>query len=224
VVRERRTAAGWEGQVRVATTAAPEEIALEAISPVSGAQVSVGGLVVGCKHTYTVEAGGDTLVLRTEFGADDTARVSGQWTRGGKPLGATTYRATRGGGGLDLDQEVSPEEQQAQASGFQAMMASKEWRDLDARTAAAMKRLEPCAKLPPERMAACFEAPQKEMQAIADEREALLAQAERKSGPAFGCRNLALRLGGGAVEGDAQACAGRRTADRVEVKGRYTAP
>jgi hypothetical protein len=223
VVKERRTGAGWEGTVRAARDAAPEEIGLEAISPVSGAQVSLGGLAVGCRHTFTLEAGGDTLVLRTEFGREGTVRAAGEWRQGGKALGSLAYRVTRHAGSLEVVQDATVEDQQAQMSGFQEVMGSKAWKDLDARTQAAMKKLEPCGKLPPEKMAACFAAPQKEMEALAKEREALVAQAERRGAPAFGCRNLHLRVGAGAVEGDAEGCAGKRTNERMPVKGRYTA-
>ena len=224
VVKEKRTGTGWEGTLRAVPGAAPQEIGLEAITPVSGAQVSVGGLVIGCKHTFTLEAGGDTLVLHTEFGAEQTVRTAGEWKRGGQLLGTTAYRVTRHAGSINLDQDATVEDQQAQLSGFQEVMGSKAWKDLDARTQAAMKQLEPCGKLAPEKMVACFAGPQKEMEAIGKEREVLVAQAEKKGGPAFGCRTLFLRVDGGAVEGDAQACAGKRNADRVAVKGSYTAP
>jgi hypothetical protein len=224
VVKESRTEGGWEGTVRAGRSAAPESIAIEAISPVSGAQVSLGGLAVGCRHTFTVDAGGEALVLGTEFGADDVVRAKGEWRRGAKLLGTLDYRVTRRPGSLEVEQEASVLEQQRQLSGFQEVMASKEWRSLDARTRAAMKKLEPCGKLAPDRMAACLAEPQKEMEAIGKEREALLAQAERKGAPAFGCRKLVLRVSAGAVEGDAQGCAGRRTAELVDVKGSYTAP
>lgn len=120
------------------------------------------------------------------------------------------------------------EQMQASAGGFQEVMASKAWADLDARTQVQMKALEGCGKLPPEKMGPCFAAPQKEMETITKERDGLIAAAEKKGAPAFGCRQLRVNVvdGGapGTVEGDAEECAGKRRQERVDVTGRFTAP
>lgn len=224
VVKESFTPKGWEATVRASKTATPATVDVQLVAPVSLAVKSVQALVLGCEHTWTVEANGDTLVLKTKFAKDSYVTATGEWRRGGKALGPATYRVTSATGSLSLYQEQSAADQQTQMKVFQQMMTSPEMKAVEARTQAASKKLDACGKLPPEKMGPCFAGPQKELEAVNKDREALMAKAELAAAPAHGCRQLNLVLKGGAITGDAEACAGKRPQERVTVSGRYTAP
>ncbi|MFT3914678.1 MAG: hypothetical protein QM704_11330 [Anaeromyxobacteraceae bacterium] len=214
---------GWAGKVRAVPGAAPGPVNLVVVAPVSLIEGYATPVFVGCRYTFTLDAGGDALVVHADLSGDD-ARGEGEWRRAGKVLGKVPYRLSISEGSVSLQQDQSPEEMQAQVGGFTGMMESKAWKDLDARTNVEMKKIEACAKLPPEKMAACFAAPQKALEKLNEERQKLVAGAEVAGAPAFGCRQLALTLRGGKVEGDAEQCAGKRTNDRVAVKGTYASP
>jgi len=224
VVSGKRTAAGWEGTVRAAPGAAPGPLPFAIVTPVSTAEAYGDGLFVGGKHTFTVEAGGDGLVVRADLAPGGDVSAEGEWRRGAKLLGKVAYRLSVQRGSLDLHQDQTPEELQQQMGGFTGMMESKAWKDLDARTNVEMKKLEACGKLPPEKMGPCFAGPQQVMEKINTERQALVAKAELEGAPAFGCRSLRLSLRAGKIEGDAEQCAGKRPNDRVQLTGKYSAP
>ena len=224
VVSGKRTAAGWEGTVRALPGATPGPVPFVVVTPVSTAEAYGQGLFVGGRHTFSVEAGGDTLVLSAELSPRNDLPAEGEWRRAAKVLGKVAYRLDVSQGSIDLRQDQSPEEMQAQVGGFTGMMESKTWKDLDARTNVEMKKLEACGKLPPEKMGPCFAGPQKELEKLNAERQVLVAKAELEGAPAFGCRNLRLSLSAGKIEGQAEQCAGKRPNDRVQLTGKYTAP
>lgn len=215
---------GWAGKIRAAPGAAPGPVNLVVVAPVSTIEAYGTPVFVGCRYTLTLDAGGDALVVHADLAGRDDASAEGEWRRGGKALGKVPYRLSVSEGSVSLQQDQTPEEMQAQVGGFTGMMESKAWKDLDARTNVEMKRIEACGKLPPEKMAACFAAPQKELEKLNAERQKLVAGAEVAGAPAFGCRRLQLDLRGGRVEGDAEQCAGKRTNERVPVKGTYSSP
>lgn len=224
IVKEAMTPKGWQASVRAKKDAIPGGVGIDVLAPVSTAMGGTNGLYIGCDHTWLFEVAGDTLVVKTHFERDTEVKTSGEWKRGGKTLGTVQLRVSVGTRTLSLYADQSPEEGMKQVEALQEMMQSPEMKSIDARNQAAMKKLEACGKLPPEKMAPCFAAPQKEMEQLAKERDALMAKAEVKAGPAFGCRRLDVDAKGGKLEGEAQGCAGKRSQDRLPVTGRYTAP
>jgi hypothetical protein len=197
---------------------------LEIVAPVSAAQSSARGLFIGCDHTWTLEVGSDTLVVKSHLQREAGATAPGEWKRAGKPLGTANYVLTPSSGRLALELVQTQDDAMAQMKAFQEMMKSPEMKALDARTAAAVKKLEGCGKLAPPKRGACFEAPQQELDQIQQAREALQAQAELEAGPAFGCRRLDVAAKDGTATGEAEGCAGRREQDQVKITGRYTSP
>jgi len=225
ILKQAQTAKGWEATVHAKKTATPGAVDVSVLAPVSLAQQSVEALVIGCEHTWYVEVqGGDTLVVKTKFQAERDTTVTGEWKRGGKVVGSATFKAWANHGTLRLDQEQPQADMMGQVNAMQEMMASPEMKAIDARMNAAMKKLDGCSKLPPEKMGPCFAGPQKEMEAINKDREALMAKNEVKNSPAVGCRRLDLTAKDGKLSGEAEQCSGKRLQERVPVTGRYTAP
>lgn len=223
IVKEAMTPKGWQASVRAKKDAIPGAVSIDVIAPVSTAMGGTNGLYIGCDHTWNFEVAGDTLVVKTHFERDTEVKTSGEWKRGGKTLGTVQLRVSVGTNTLSVNADATPEEGMKQVDALQEMMQSPEMKSIDTRNQAAMVKLQACSKLPPDKMAPCFAAPQKEMEQLAKERDALMAKAEMKSGPAFGCRRLDVDAKGGKLEGEAQGCAGKRSQDRLPVTGRYTA-
>jgi len=225
IVSGARTRDGsWAGKIRISPQAAPGLVPVVVVAPVSTIESQGSPVLVGCRYTLTLDVGGDALVVKGDLDFDENWVMNGEWRRGGKVLGKADYQAQHGEGSLSLSQVQSPEEMQQQMGGFTGMMESKAWKDLDARTNVEMKKLEACGKLPPEKLGPCFAGPQKELEKLNTERQALVAKAELEGAPAFGCRSLRLSLRAGKLEGAAEQCAGKRPNDRVELTGKYTAP
>jgi hypothetical protein len=225
IVKQAQTPKGWEATVHAAKTATPSRVDVEVLSPVSLATAYVNGLVIGCDHTWTFDvAGGDTLVVKTRYQKEREVRAPGEWKRAAKVLGSVPYRVSAEMGNLSLDQDQTQDDAMAQMNALTAMMQSPEMKAIDARMNASMKKLDGCGKLPPEKMAACFAGPQKELEAINKDRDALVARAEVKASPAFGCRRINVTVKDGVAKGEAEGCAGKRSQERVPVTGRYTSP
>ncbi|MEW5737865.1 MAG: hypothetical protein AB1938_03005 [Myxococcota bacterium] len=223
VVKEAITAKGWEATVHAKKTATPHQVDVTVVAPVSAAS-QTRRLVIGCNHTWTFVVGEDTLVVKTKFGATDTTKATGEWKRAGKLLGTVPWTVWASTGNLRLEQDVTPEDQMAQAKAMQDLFKSAEMKALEDRTNAVSKKMGECGKLPPAKMGPCFEGPKKEMDAIAKEREALQAKAEIKGSPAFGCRRIDVEVKDGKLSGEAEACAGKRSQERMQVTGSYTSP
>jgi len=226
VVEEQQTASGWEATVKAKADAPPERLRVAAISAVSGIQVQLPGLEIGCEHTFTFEvAGGDTMVMKVTFpcGKDETT-ATGEWSHGGKALGKYTYQVRRGEHSLSLTRQVPPEESTAQGQGMMAVMQSKEWKALDVRFNAQMAKVTACTKGPQAQMASCMNALQPETDKINKERQALMDAAEQKNALKFGCGALDVQANAGTLKGTANQCAGHKQDERLPVTGKYTSP
>jgi hypothetical protein len=226
VVEEQQTATGWEATVKAKPDAPPERLHVGAISAVSGIQVQVPGLEIGCEHTFTFEVkGGDTMVMKVTFpcGKEETL-ATGEWGREGKALGKYTYQVRRGEHSLSLNRQVPPEEAQAQGQGMMAVMQSKEWKALDARFNSQMAKVQACTKGPQAQMGPCMQALQPEMDKINKERQALMDAAEQKGALTFGCGELDVQANAGTLKGTANQCAGHKKDERLPVTGKYTSP
>lgn len=225
VVEEKQTAGGWEATVKAKPDAPPELLGVAAISAVSGIQVRVPGLEIGCEHTFTFEVAGDTMVMKVTFpcGKEETT-ASGEWRRGAKVLGTYQYQARRGEHSLSLSRKVTQEEAMAQGQGMVNVMQSKEWKDLDTRFNAVMGKMNGCTKGPQSQMAACMNALQPEIQSINTQRQAMMLENEKKGSLGFGCGTLEVQANAGILKGQATQCSGRANEERVPVTGRYTSP
>jgi len=226
VVDEQQTATGWEATVKAKADAPPERLRVGAISAVSGIQVQVPGLEIGCEYTFTFElAGGDTMVMKLTFpcGKDETT-ATGEWSRGGKALGKHTYQVRRGEHSLSLNRQVPQEEAMAQGQGMMDVMQSKEWKALDTRFNAQMAKVTACTKGPQAQIGPCMNALQPETDKINKERQALMDAAEQKGALSYGCGELDVQANAGTLKGTANQCAGHKKDERVPVTGKYTSP
>jgi hypothetical protein len=225
VVEEKQTASGWEATVKAKPDAPPEQLGVSAISPVSGIQVSVPGLEIGCEHTFTFEVAGDTMILKVTFpcGKQETT-ATGEWRRGAKVLGSYSYLVRRGEHSLSLSRQAPPEEAMAQSQGMMNVMQSKEWKDLDKRFNAVMAKVNACTKGPQNQIAPCMQALQPEIDSINKQRQAMITESEKKGSLAFGCAQIEVQADAGQLKGQASQCAGKALDERVPVTGHYTSP
>ncbi len=225
IVEEKQTPGGWEATVKAAADAPPELIRMAVISAVSAIRVELPGLEIGCEHTLTFEVAGDTMVMKVTFpcGQRETT-ATGEWRRGSKALGTYTYQVARAEHALTLTRRASQEEAMAQGQGMMDLMASKEWKDADARFNAAMTKVNACTKGPQAQMAACMNAVQPEIESINKQRQAMLLENEKKGALAFGCGELRVEARAGALKGQATQCAGHGKDELVPVTGRYSSP
>ena len=225
VVEEKQTASGWEAMVKAKPDAPPELLHVSAIAAVSGIQVGVLGLEIGCEHTFTFEVAGDTMAMKVTFpcGKEETT-ATGEWRRGGKVLGSYTDQVRRSEHSLSLTRRASPDESMAQSQGMMNAMQSKEWKDLDSRFNVVMAKMNGCTKGPQPQMAGCMNALQPEINSINTQRQAMLTENEKKSSLAFGCAQLDVQANAGVLKGQASQCSGHASNDRLPVTGKYTSP
>jgi hypothetical protein len=225
VVEEKQTASGWEATVKAKPDAPPELLTVSATSAVSGIQVSVPGLEIGCEHTFTFEVAGDTMVLKVTFPCGKTeTTASGEWRRAAKVLGTYTYQVRRSEHSISLSRQASQQEAMAQSQGTMAVMQSKEWKALDTRFNAVMAKMNGCTKGPQSQMSSCMNALQPEINSINKERQTMLADNEKKGSLAFGCGQLDAQANAGQLKGTASECAGRTRDERLPLTGHYTSP
>ena len=225
VLEEKQTASGWEATVKAKPDAPPELLGVSAISAVSGIQVGVSGLEIGCEHTFTFQVAGDTMVLKPKFPCGKTETTAqGEWSRAGKALGAYTYQARRGEHSLSLSRQAPQEEAMAQGQSTMQVMQSKEWKDLDKRFNVVMGKMNACTKGPQSQIAACMKPLQPEIDAIGKERQALMTSNEKKGSLAFGCGQIDVEASAGKLKGHASQCSGKARDESVPVTGSYTSP
>ena len=225
VMEEKQTSTGWEATIKARPDAPPERLQISAISAVSAIQVGVPGLEIGCEHTFTLEVSGDTMVLKVTFpcGKEETT-ATGEWRHDSKVLGTYTYHVRRGEHSISLSRQASQQEAMAQGQGTMAVMQSKEWKALDARSNAVMAKMTGCTKGPQSQMSSCMNALQPEMNSINKERQAMLAANEKKGSLTFGCGQLDAQANAGQLKGTASQCAGHTRDDRLPLTGHYTSP
>ncbi|MBM4778563.1 MAG: hypothetical protein GQE15_12745 [Archangiaceae bacterium] len=216
----------WSATFSAKPNALPRAFEVRAVQAGSGREVSLGRFLLGGKHTLVVDTGDTKLTVKLDFsGGRTSTEAPGEWSKGGKSLGSWQYTVSLGEGGLDLTRIATAEEGQAQLTASMASLDSPERKALNARLEKATKKMEPCGKLPPAKMGPCFAAVQPEMDAINVEMKKLNDQADLAGAPKVGCNSLSLNFTpAGVVDGDAQRCPGKKSDERVPVKGTFTTP
>lgn len=216
----------WTATLTAKASTLPRPFEVTGVQPGSGRQASLGRFLLGCKHTLVVEAGLEKLTVKLDFVNGRTStEAPGEWSKGGKPVGTWQYQVSLGESGADLTRLATAEEGQAQLTASMASLESPERKALNTRLEKATKKMEPCGKLPPAKMGPCFAAVQPELDAINVEMKKLNDQADLAAAPKVGCSSLSLTFSpAGAVEGDAQRCPGKKSDERVPVKGTLTTP
>ena len=220
VSRESWAGTKWTGTLTAKKTAGPHSFELDTTFAGTGQQANAYGFVIGCHFTLTFTVDGATMVTQGDL-RSLRQEVSGEWKKGGKVLGTRKYTLTIGEQSVDVSAVPEMADQERMMAAMQGVMDSPKMKAIDVRFQAAMKKLEACSKLAPEKMMACMTPVQAENEKIGAERNALMAEAEVAASPPFGCMSL-----NGSFTGDSEGsnCAGHRTGDRLPMKWSWTSP
>lgn len=216
----------WAATLTAKASVTPKPFEVVGVQVGSGGQASLGRFLLGCKHTLVVDTGESKLTVKLDFSdGRSSTEAPGEWSKGGKAQGSWKYQVSLGQSGADLTRIATMEESQAQLTASMASLDSPERKALNTRLEKATKKMEPCGKVAPAKMGACFAAVQPEMDAINVEMKKLNEQADLAGAPKVGCNSLSLNFGAaGTVDGDAQRCPGKKSDERVPVKGALTTP
>ena len=193
VVEQKTTADGWQAKVKVAAAAAPRDVNVHAIAPVSGAEQSMRIATVGGKYQ---------LDLRFEDGW--TARFADgslSWKKGGEARTTQAELAPQGSG-LGLRWARSQEEIDAQQKAVAKLQGAGGQEEMQR----AMQRIQTCMAKPEAERVPCIQSVQKQndadiaamnkkVQKAQDEAEALRPTA------AWACSDLRLEASAGALTG-----------------------
>jgi hypothetical protein len=210
----------WTGTLTAKKTAGPHSFVLDTTFAGTGQQANAYGFLIGCPFTLTFTVDGATMVAKGDL-RSLRQEVTGEWKKGGKVLGTRNYTLTIGEQSVDVSAMPEMADQERLMKAMQGMMESPKMKAIDVRFQAAMKKIEACTKLAPEKMMACMTPVQAENEKIGAERNALMAEAEIAGAPLFGCMSL-----NGSFTGDSEGsnCAGHRNGDRLPMKWSWTAP
>jgi len=216
----------WAATLTAKTTILPRPFELQGIQAGSGRTASLGSFLLGCKHTLLVDAEGARLTAKLDFTSGKRSiEAAGTWTKDGKTQGTASYTISLSESGLSLSRLLTEADGQAQMKAMVASMESPERKALNARLEKATAKMGPCGKLAQDKMGACFDAVQPELNAINVEMQKLNDAADLKNAPVFGCSELSLTFTtGAALEGDGTRCTAKKSNDSVSVKGSITTP
>lgn len=215
----------WTATLSAKPVALPRPFDIRGVHATSGREGSLGRFLLGCRHTLVIDTDGARLTVKLDFTTGRSSiEAPGEWSRGGKSSGSSTYLVSLGSESISLERRASPDEGEAQMKTMMASLESPERKALDVRLQAAMKRMDPCGKLKPEKMGSCLAAIQPEINAINAELAKLNDAANVASAPKFGCSRLSLDFTATGLEGDASTCPARKTEERVPAKGTITTP
>ena len=186
----RTDAAGWQAKLRAAPNAAPDDVHVHAITPVSGAERSM----LIARLTGTVQ-----LDLRFDDGW--TAHFAGDsltWKKGAQTR--TTRAEVRPGHPLRLDWERSPEE----IAAGQAAMKQLTSEEMQAPMQKAMERMQECLKKAQAEQQACMQSVNADIEKFNEKVKAQQEQAEKaRPSDAWACADARLDAQGGSVTGTA---------------------
>jgi hypothetical protein len=203
--------------LRVAKSALPGPLELEAITPVSGATVFQQAAVVEEKLRLQLQFE-DGWSAKLERVQGKTYDVS--WTKAGQSR-SSHATVTPEEGGLQLQFEMSPEQQalaQEQVAQAQTAMTDPDFQAMQTVFAS-------CEKLPQDKQMACIQKASEDAKAIGDrmkkKQEAAGAKIQaRQPHDAWACSRASLRGSGGQLAGTADCFAQQKVTARVECLGR----
>ncbi|MDP3506067.1 MAG: hypothetical protein Q8S33_37360 [Myxococcales bacterium] len=226
ISNEKFSSGTWAATLTAKPTILPRPFDIEGVQAGTGRSARLGSFLLGCKHTLLVDVESARLTAKLDFTSGQRSiEAAGTWTKDGKTLGAPNYTITLNPNGLSLSRVVTEADGQAQMKAMMASMDSPERKALNARLEKATAKMGPCGKVPQDKMAACYNAVQPELNAINAEMQKLNDAADLANAPAFGCSELSLSFTtGAALDGDATRCAAKKSNDRVSVKGSITTP
>ncbi|MDP1919433.1 MAG: hypothetical protein Q8L14_24495 [Myxococcales bacterium] len=216
----------WAATLTAKPTILPRPFEIQGVQAGSGRAAYLGSFLLGCKHTLLVDVEGARLTAKLDFTSGRRSiAVPGTWTKDSKALGTANYTISLNTNGLSVSQLPTEADGQAQMKAMMASMESPERKALEGRLQKATAKMGPCGKVPQDKMAACYNAVQPELNAINAEMKKLNDAADLANAPKFGCSELSLNFtANAALEGDATRCAAKKSNDRVSVKGSITTP
>jgi len=216
----------WAATLTAKATLLPRPFELQGVQAGSGRAAYLGRFLLGCKHTLVVDAEGARLTAKLDFTSGKSSNeAAATWTRDGKTVGTANYTVTLNPSGLSVSRLLTEADGAAQIKAMMASMESPERKALNARLEKATAKMGPCGKVAQDKMAACFNAVQPELNGINVEMQKLNDAADLANAPKFGCSELSLNFAAGAtLDGDATRCAAKKSNDRVSVKGTITTP
>lgn len=202
----------WTGTLTGKAGTPPQLFSLVAVVAPSGREAWSSSYLLGCKRTVTITVDDATLTLALDLRAQRQT-ASGEWKKGGKPLGRREHEVQVREGAVSLHAIPDEAEMVRTQTAMAAALESPKAKALDARFTATMKKLDACGKNQAT-MVACMQGLQPELDALTKEREALNREAERAMAPPFGCLELDLD----ATSPEASGCAGHGRQERVPAK------
>lgn len=220
VSKEKGTAGHWSGLLTAKKASAPHTFSVRAAIPLSSQTTDAWGLVIGCRFTLVLTVEDSTLTIKADI-KGQTQPVTGEWKKGGKPLGTKSYELALEGTGFNLQVQLTDEEVQRRTDIFIEGMKSPKAVALTERSQKILEKMGQCSSLPSDKMAACYAGPQAEMEKLSKDQEALNAAFDVESSPRFGCDQLRVDTTG---ENTAKECAGRRKEDQLPLKATWTSP
>ncbi|MGZ6141900.1 MAG: hypothetical protein ACXWLM_01120, partial [Myxococcales bacterium] len=191
IVDQKATADGWQAKVKVSPTAAPRDVSVHAIAPVSGAERDLRVATVGGKYA---------LDLRFEDGwTAHFADGSLSWKKGSEAR-TTQAELDPQGGRIEVRWQRSQEELDAQQKMVEKLQGAGGQEEMQR----AMKRVQDCMARPEPERVPCIQSVQKQndadiaamnkkVQQAQDEAEALRPTA------AWACSDLRLEAAAGAL-------------------------
>jgi hypothetical protein len=208
---ERQTATTWQATVTVRPDAAPGDVLLRVVTPVSEAFKLTRLLDVGCRHTWALELStGERLLVKTTWpeGASTAARADAEWSRGTKRLGVLPLTVRGGGGIFTFERVVSPQERAKRAAAQAGLQADRDYAALRTKLDAEQRLVDSCRTGPTAALGACLKSHGDELARL----EAAMAAKEQRAlgglGPAFGCELVRVQEHAGALSGEAERCVG----------------
>lgn len=212
IVREELTPRGWQGTFKV-KRGTKEPIVLQLIAPVSGINSTLE-LPVGCPHDWVIDLKeGDHLVLKV---VDGESRVSGEWSRAGKPVDTRAFElATDGKASFSLSQQDTAEDRE-RAKKAQAPLNSKETAERQQKLTTAMQG---CTSLPPAQMGPCMQKYSAELQEMIAGQQGAIQAAQAAAAPKVGCAQLIGTIEGRKLKGTGSNCATKNLSERQPLTG-----
>ena len=155
----------WTGTLTAKKTAGPHSFVLDTTFAGTGQQANAYGFLIGCPFTLTFTIEGATLVVKGDLRALRQDAM-GEWKKGGKVLGTRNYTLTIGEQSVDVSAVSEQADQDRLVKAMTGLMDSPKMKAIDVRFQAAMKKIEACTRLAPEKMMACMTPVQAENEKI----------------------------------------------------------
>jgi hypothetical protein len=211
IVDQKPGATGWTAKLKVLPTAAPRNVTVAAILPVSGAESDVQVLRIRGRYDLDLKFEDGWTAHFTTAQADET-QLGGElaWVKGGEKR-TTPAQVEFNDSKVRIAWQRSQEEMDAQVAAtekLQSLGGEEVMKKVMARVEECLKKAEPARS-------ACVQQVQKQndadMKALKDKADAVAAEGEaKKPTAAWGCAEVKLTASNGALTGTAT-CARERT-------------